>query len=171
VSCGEFTSGFAKGGNVSIPSAVDREAPVLAQHEIDIHAPVDEVWRLHTDVNAWTTWQTDITEAHMDGAMEPGTSFSWSSFDFPVTSTVYEVTGHERILWGGTANGITGIHEWIFEATPEGVHVITDESFSGAPVEAARENMQQLLDASLVAWLAHLKRAAESAAERPSSAG
>jgi hypothetical protein len=31
--------------------------------------------------------------------------------------------------------------------------------------------MQQLLDASLVAWLAHLKRAAESAAETPSSAG
>jgi uncharacterized protein YndB with AHSA1/START domain len=171
VSCREFTGGFAKGGNVSIPSGVDREAPVLAQHEIDIRAPVDEVWRLHTDVNAWTTWQTDITEAHLDGPMEPGTSFSWSSFDFPVTSTVYEVTDYERILWGGTAGGITGIHEWIFEVTPEGVHVITNESFSGAPVEAARANMQQLLDASLVAWLAHLKRAAESGAESPSSAG
>ena len=73
------------------------------------------------------------------GLMEPGVSFSWSSFDFPVTSTVYEVTGHERILWGGTANGITGIHEWIFEATPEGVRVVTNELFSGAPVEAARE--------------------------------
>lgn len=156
---------------MSIPSAVDREAPVLAQHEIDIHASVDEVWRLHTDVNAWTTWQTDITEARMDGRMEPGASFSWSSFDFPVTSTVYEVTDHERILWGGTGAGITGIHEWIFEATSEGVHVVTNESFSGAPVEAARENLQQLLDASLLAWLAHLKRAAESVAESPSSAG
>jgi uncharacterized protein YndB with AHSA1/START domain len=171
VSCGEFTSWFAKGGNVSIPSAVDRDAPVLARHEIDIHAPVDEVWRLHTEVNAWTTWQTDITDARMDGPMEPGASFSWSSFDFPVTSTVYEVTGHERILWGGTANGITGIHEWIFEATPEGVHVVTNESFSGAPVEAARESMQQLLDASLVAWLAHLKRAAEPPQTRPHPAG
>jgi hypothetical protein len=81
------------------------------------------------------------------------------------------VTGRERILWGGTSGGITGIHEWIFEATPDGVHVVINESFGGAPVEAARENLQQMLDASLVAWLAHLKRAAESAAEPPSSTG
>ncbi len=86
---------------------------------------------------------------------------AWSSFGFPVTSTVYEVTDHERVLWGGTASGITGIHEWIFEAPAPGVHVVTNESFSGDPVDADRENMQQMLDASLVAWLTHLKRAAE----------
>jgi uncharacterized protein YndB with AHSA1/START domain len=156
---------------MATPSGVDREAPVLAQHEVDIHASVEEVWRLHTDVNGWTAWQTDITQAHIDGQMEPGASFSWSSFDFPVTSTVYEMTDHERILWGGTAGGITGIHEWIFESTPEGVHVVTNESFTGAPVEAARENLQQLLDASLGAWLAHLKQAAECVADTPSSDG
>jgi hypothetical protein len=94
--------------------------------------------------------------------MEPGASFSWSSFGFPVTSTVYDVTDYTRVLWGGTAGGITGIHEWIFEGTPEGVHVVTNESFSGAAVDADRENMQQLLDASLVAWLDHLKRTAEA---------
>ena len=52
---------------VSTPSTVDEKAPVLARHEIDIQAPVDTVWRLHTNVNAWTTWQTDITEAHIEG--------------------------------------------------------------------------------------------------------
>ena len=146
---------------MSTPSTVDQNAPVLARHEIDIQAPVETVWRLHTNVNAWTTWQTDITEAHIEGRMEPGVSFNWSSFGFPVTSTVYEVTDHARVLWGGTASGITGIHEWIFEETADGVHVVTNESFSGDPVDADRENMQQVLDASLVAWLDHLKRAAE----------
>ena len=43
-------------------------APVFAVHEIDIEAPLDTVWRLHTDVNTWPTWQTDITAAHIDGA-------------------------------------------------------------------------------------------------------
>jgi Polyketide cyclase / dehydrase and lipid transport len=150
-----------EGATVSTPSTVEQTAPVLAQHEIDIRAPLDTVWRLHTNVNAWTNWQTDITEAHIEGPMEPGVSFSWSSFGFPVTSTVYDVTEHARVLWGGTAGGITGIHEWIFQETTGGVHVLTKESFSGAPVDADRENMQAMLDASLVAWLDHLKRAAE----------
>ena len=67
-----------------------------------------------------------------------------------------------RVLWGGTSGGITGIHEWLFAETPKGVHVTTNESFAGDPVEADATSMQQLLDASLVAWLGHLKAAAEA---------
>jgi hypothetical protein len=46
---------------MSTPKGIDRAAPVIAQHEVDIRAPLEIVWRLHTDVNDWTTWQTDIT--------------------------------------------------------------------------------------------------------------
>jgi hypothetical protein len=35
-------------------------------------------------------------------------------------------------------------------------------SFAGEPVEADVASMQSMLDASLVAWLGHLKAAAES---------
>jgi uncharacterized protein YndB with AHSA1/START domain len=147
---------------MTTPSDVDREAPVLAHHETIIQAPLAAVWDLHTDVNAWTTWQTDITAAHIDGRMQPGTSFDWSSYGFPVTSTVYEIVERHRVLWGGTAGGITGIHEWLFEDTPNGTRVTTTESFAGDPVAADREGMQGMLDASLVAWLAHMKAAAEA---------
>jgi hypothetical protein len=68
------------------------------------------------------------------------------------------------VLWGGTANGITGVHEWLFRETPAGVHVTTNESFAGEPVRADVAGMQSLLDASLVSWLGHLKAAAESRA-------
>ncbi len=46
------------------------------------------------------------------------------------------------MLWGGTAGGITGMHEWIFEETADGVHVVTNESFSGDPIDEDWENMQ-----------------------------
>jgi hypothetical protein len=42
--------------------------------------------------------------------------------------------------------------------------VTTTESFAGKPVEADAQGMQALLDASLVAWLGHLKMAGESSA-------
>ena len=147
---------------MTVPTDVDRAAPVIAVHEIDIGAALDTVWRLHTDVNAWPTWQTDITAAHIDGALESGVAFDWTSYGFSVRSTVYDLTERSRVLWGGTSSGITGVHEWLFIETPGGVHVTTTESFGGEPVEADVPGMQTVLDASLVAWLNHLKIAAES---------
>ena len=135
---------------------------MIAVHEVDIEAPLDTVWRLHTDVNAWPRWQTDITGAHIDAAFEPGVSFDWTSYGFSVTSTVYDLAARSRVLWGGTSGGITGVHEWLFSETPGGVHVTTSESFAGESVEADAPGMQTVLDASLVAWLGHLKVAAES---------
>jgi hypothetical protein len=80
-----------------------------------------------------------------------------------VTSTVYAVQDQSRVLWGGTGDGITGVHEWVFTPTPAGTHVETTESFAGAPVEADVAGMQQVLDGSLTSWLNHLKSAAEAA--------
>jgi Polyketide cyclase / dehydrase and lipid transport len=147
---------------MAVPTEIDGAAPVLAHHEVEIEATLDEVWRLHVDVNAWTSWQADITEASIEGAYEVGNSFSWSSYGLAVTSTIYAITPHSRVLWGGTGAGITGIHGWLFAATPDGVRVTTDESFAGEPVEADATNMQTLLDASLVSWLAQMKKTAES---------
>ena len=147
---------------MSIPTGVDGEAPVRAHHETDVKAPLDTVWRLHTDVNGWPAWQSEITAARLDGAFQPGASFEWTSYGFTVVSTIYAVSEQARVLWGGTSGGITGVHEWVFSEIPTGVHVITEESFAGGPVEADVTGMQSALDSSLAAWLAHLKAAAEA---------
>jgi uncharacterized protein YndB with AHSA1/START domain len=146
------------------PSDIDSTAPVIARHGVDIAAPLEAVWRLHTDVNGWPEWQTDITAAHAEGAFVSGAAFTWTSHGFTVTSTIYEVMERSRVLWGGTADGVTGVHEWTFRETPTGVRVQTNESFAGEPVKAAASAMQALLDGSLSSWLGHLKVAAESAA-------
>jgi hypothetical protein len=144
------------------PSDIDSTAPVIARHSVDIAAPLRSAWRLHADVNHWPEWQTDITAAHAEGAFIPGAAFTWTSYGFTVTSTIYEVDEGSRVLWGGTADGITGIHEWIFQETPTGVRVETNESFAGEPVQADADAMQTMLDTSLSSWLVHLKVAAEA---------
>ena len=149
---------------MSAPTDVDRAAPVIAVHEIDIEAPIDTVWRLHTDVNEWPTWQTDITAAHIDGTLQPGVSFDWTSYGFSVTSTVYDLAERSRVLWGGTSDGITGVHDWVFSETPGGVHVRRPSPSPAIPSRLTPPGMQTVLDASLVAWLGHLKAAAESSA-------
>jgi hypothetical protein len=86
---------------MTTPTAVDMSAPVVAHHVMDMKASLDSLWQLHIDVNSCPSWQQAITEAHMDRAFEPGNSFSWSSYDFAVTSQIYEVTDRSRTLWGG----------------------------------------------------------------------
>ena len=148
---------------MSVPTGIDSDAPVIARHQIDINAPLDTVWRLQADVNGWPAWQTDITAARLDGPFEPGSSFTWTTNGyFTVTSTIYAVAERTRTLWGGPAQGVMGIHEWVYTQTPTGTHVATQESFSGQPVEADPTGLQSTLDKSLTAWLGHLKATAES---------
>jgi len=151
---------------MTTPTGIDRDAPVIAHHEIDIAAPLDMVWNLHTDVDAWPAWNLEVTAAKLDGAFAPGNSFTWTSYDFTVTSTIYIVEDHSRTLWGGPAQGIIGTHEWRFAQSPAGVHVITTESFAGDPVDADPTGMQTILDNSLTVWLTRLKQKAESSAPR-----
>jgi hypothetical protein len=148
---------------MTTPTGIDRDAPVIGHHEIDINAPLETVWRLQTNVNGWPAWQTDITAARLDGPFEPGNSFTWTSYGFTVTSTIYAVAERARTLWGGANLGIMGTHEWVYIQTPAGVHVATHESFSGQPVQADATGMQSALDKALTDWLGHLKVAAESA--------
>ncbi len=147
---------------MTTPTDIDRNAPVMAHHQIDIAAPLKRVWDLHTNVEQWPAWNAEVTAASLDGPFGAGRSFTWTSYDFTVTSTLYEVEPRARTLWGGVAQGITGTHEWLFEPTGEGVRVTTNESFAGDPVEADTAGLQAVLDNSLTAWLARMKARAES---------
>ncbi|GAB2855370.1 SRPBCC family protein [Actinocorallia aurea] len=143
---------------------IDETAPVIVRLSTTIDAPIDRVWALHTGIDAWPTWNGDIDTAVLDGPVEPGSSFQWTTHGLDITSTVYEIVPGERIVWGGPASGIDGVHVWTFTADGDRVTVHTEESWAGAPVEAAVEQLGQALHASLESWLAALKTRAEQAA-------
>ncbi|MFC9795713.1 SRPBCC family protein [Streptomyces sp. NPDC127584] len=147
------------------PRTIDENAPVIADHTVRITAPLERIWELHTGIGTWPDWQPAITEARLDGPVAPGTTFHWATAGLSIDSTVYEVDeadgARRRILWGGPAHGITGVHEWTFTQDGETVLVRTRESWAGAPVDADRDTLAAALDDSLVSWLAALKKAAE----------
>ncbi|MFD7613708.1 SRPBCC family protein [Streptomyces sp. NPDC059828] len=122
------------------------------------------MWELHTDIAAWPGWNPDIDQVQFNGPLENGSSFSWRTHGLDITSTVSELVPNERIVWGGPADGITGIHVWTFEQNGDHVIVRTEESWSGAPVEAAADDLGKALSDSLASWLRHLKARAEQCA-------
>ncbi|MFE7532316.1 MFS transporter, partial [Kitasatospora sp. NPDC057542] len=152
---------------------IDTTAPVVVRLAITVDAPPALVWALHTDVEAWPSWNPDVEQARLDGGplTGPGTSFTWRTHGLDITSTVRELAPGRRIVWGGPANGIEGIHVWSFEAAGDGrVTVRTEESWSGPAVDAMPEALEQALRESLERWLDHLRATAEGA-HRAATAG
>lgn len=145
-------------------TTIDETAPVVVRLSIKIDAPLATVWDLHTDIPGWPAWNADIEGAAVNGPLRPGSSFTWRTHGLDITSTVQELVPGERIVWGGPAAGITGVHVWTFEQNSDHVTVHTEESWSGDPVEAATEQLGQALHASLADWLAALKARAELSA-------
>ncbi|MBT2541442.1 SRPBCC family protein [Streptomyces sp. ISL-44] len=142
---------------------IDETAPVIVRLSTVIDAPLERVWDLHTDIDTWPSWNADVDQAELDGPLLPGNSFSWKTHGLDITSTIREIVPGERLVWGGPANGIEGVHVWTFEQTGSRVTVHTEESWSGAPVDAATAELGQALHDSLTAWLAALKSRAEQA--------
>lgn len=141
---------------------IEQNAPVIAREEIMIAAPLETVWKLHTDINNWAQWNKDIDSAQLDAdALAVGKSFSWTTAGMTIVSTVGEIAPRGRIAWSGDASGIFGVHVWKFMRVEGGAIVQTEESWRGAAVNKADEQ-QKALAKSLRAWLESLKREAES---------
>ncbi|ARE73199.1 MULTISPECIES: SRPBCC family protein [unclassified Streptomyces] len=142
---------------------IDETAPVIVRLSLMIDAPLERVWELHTRIDDWPSWNADIDRAVLDGPLAPGSSFGWKAHGLDITSTVLEVVPGERVVWGGPAGGIDGVHVWTFERAGSRVRVRTEESWSGAPVDAAADELKAALHDSLTAWLSGLKARAEQA--------
>lgn len=143
---------------------IDETAPVIVRLSTVIDAPLARVWELHTDVAAWPAWNPDVDRTEVDGPLAPGSTFRWLTHGLDISSTVLELVPGQRIVWGGPAAGITGVHVWTFEKTGDRVTVRTEESWSGDPVHAAADDLRKALHDSLTSWLVRLKDHAERTA-------
>lgn len=142
-------------------TAIDDNAPVTVRVSTTINAPLSLVWDLHTDIAGWARWNASVERIEFAGPLAPGASFRWLTHGLDITSTIFQVVTGERIVWGGPANGIDGIHVWALEEHDGVVTVRTEESWSGAVVEAQPVQLRQALEQSLTDWLHCLKSEAE----------
>ena len=140
---------------------INTAAPVITRDSILIHAPIDTIWGIQTDIAAWPSWQPEVDRAGVDGPLSVGSVFRWHTAGLDITSTVEEIDAPRRIAWSGPAQGIVAIHVWTFDPQDDGVLVRTEESWEGDPVTIQVDVLQPALDASLRNWLLNLKRRAE----------
>lgn len=141
---------------------IDTNAPVFARKEIAIHAPVEKVWELQTDIENWKRWQPDITSAKLEGALEAGTIFRWKAKGLNIVSTLHTVIPLKQIGWTGLSLGMFAIHNWMFEARGKTTLVVTEESLSGWLTRLMILLDPRFLEKSLETSLNNLKFMAEN---------
>ncbi len=149
---------------------VDPAAKARHRAEILVHAPLHRIWDLHTDVEAWTSWQKPAAPMTVR-RLDPGPLRKHSRFQATVqvpsvppstvviNSTVRQLQRGKCLRWTGPADAtgyhIDGVHVWTFHPTRDGVLVRTEESHSGPQADPTS-------DMGLETWLSDLKTTAES---------
>ncbi|SEF23692.1 Polyketide cyclase / dehydrase and lipid transport [Amycolatopsis pretoriensis] len=159
---------------------IDPAAQLHYGAETFVKAPLDTVWKVQTRIEGWPAWQSAVTSAkRLDpGPLHPAARFRWTTpvpatpsspaTTLVITSTVHQVQRDHCVRWSGPAIGEglridRGVHVWTFTPARGGVVVRTEESWTGAQIEADPATAVKYLAPGLDRWLADLKTAAEAA--------
>jgi len=156
---------------------VDPAATIRYRTETVVHASLETIWNLQTDVERWPSWQAPVTSVERldTGELRPGSQFRWTTpvpetpttpaTTLVITSTVEHLTPYRCIRWTGPGEGDglridMGVHVWTFTEVDGGVLVRTEETWTGPQVEADATTSTTYLGYGLEAWLTDLKAAA-----------
>lgn len=140
---------------------LDKNAPLVAKGEILINAPIEKVWKAHTDIDYWPEWQKDVSSARLVGGLKKGSTIKWRAMGMSISSTIEEVSKNKTIGWSGKSIGMNAVHFWYFEKQGNKTKVKTEESLSGWMPKFIKKLKPNFLDESLKRALAELKNYSE----------
>lgn len=138
--------------------AISADAPAVTRQERVVPATPAQVFALLADVEAWPTWQPDVTRVRTSGTLAVGTEFRWHS-GVRVTSRVTHLRPGRAIAWTGRAVGTRAIHTWTLEEDPGGTLVRTEESMDGWLPRMLTSTVQRTLERGVSQVLEALEEA------------
>jgi len=140
---------------------INREAPVIAKAGIEIHAPVEQVWNLLTDIKKWPQWQSGISTTEIYGKAEKGTTFKWESGGISFESVIHTSDTYQSFGWTGTTYGAQATHNWTFREEEGKTFLVVEESLEGILPALFKESFRNNLETGMAKNLKELKTASE----------
>lgn len=115
---------------------VSKSPDVVVERTIDIDAPPAQVMAILRDVDSWTQWDKNVTEArsHAHRPLQQGDAFFQNPGGYPTEARVLDLTDARALRWKGQqpgGGGVTGVHSFQTIALPgQRTRVINREEFS-----------------------------------------
>lgn len=139
-------------------SRIDEEATITARYELEIDAPVEQVWAQLGEPTGWGQWLPDVHDVRVESGVRPDGAFTWKNGKAGIRSRFAVVEPGRELTWSGVSLGARAVHRNVLEPLgPESTHVMSEESMSG-PLLVLFLN-QAKLEALLAAWLTALRAA------------
>jgi hypothetical protein len=142
------------------------------EHSIAIHADMDTVWNIFTDLTCWKNWSTVLGDSSSEhDTLTEGKRFKFCirPFALPVDvePVVEEVVPGKPIVWSGLKYGIHARHEFIFDQGENNVLLTSREIFQAGPVMTLLFHVPKIkLHELSVKMLEELKEASENPESR-----
>jgi len=143
---------------------------MIIEETINITASLERVWEVFMNLTCWADWNTILTDVtSAETCLIEGGKFSCCirpyAFSVYFQPKVVEVIPKKKIVWTGRKYGVSSLHEFFFEETPEGSLIRSREIFSGLPIILGGFLFpKQKLTGLTISFLDDLKRASEAPA-------
>lgn len=155
------TTAGALAQNNSTMRVINNNAPVKCSKTITINANSEKVWAILTNIDNWASWQTDISQPRMNGALQPATTFDWKTGGVKIYSTLHTVEPFENFGWTGKTFGLFAIHNWTLRETNGQTTVSVEESMEGFLAKLLKKSFNKNLEKGMQKWLDLLKQQCE----------
>jgi hypothetical protein len=137
---------------------VNRSAKAYSKATISIEASVVVVFKIISEINNWSRWQTGVAKANIEGEPIKGKSFVWKTGGVNIVSTLHTVDPFTEIGWTGKFLWITAVHNWYLRDEKNGnCQVTVEESLSGFLSGVMKRSLHE----GMIKNLQELKIAAE----------
>jgi Polyketide cyclase / dehydrase and lipid transport len=141
--------------------SINNSAPVKCSKSITIEASTVKVWTAMTNINNWSSWQTDITKPILNGELKPGARFDWNTGGARIHSTLHTVEPFQHFGWTGKTFGMFAIHNWSLAEIKEQTKVSVEESMEGFFASLFKKSFNRNLEHGMQRWLNCLKKECE----------
>jgi uncharacterized protein YndB with AHSA1/START domain len=135
--------------------------PVHVRNEMEIPQPLEHVWAWLIRAQLWPAWYPNSANVRfLKGAgpdLEAGTRFRWKTFGVTIESEVMEFVPKERIAWDAQAFGMDAYHAWVLRETPQGCHVLTEETQHGTLARLQKRVLPNRMYQGHQVWLEALR--------------
>ena len=111
---------------------LDDRAAIKASGEIEINAPVDQVWEVLIDLSAWPRFDPNFSDVKLASTIAVGARASFKIRGFPIQGTFAVVRPNHELTWVGKSLWTKAIDRHVVETKSNNVtRLYIEESLSG----------------------------------------
>jgi hypothetical protein len=141
--------------------SINQLAPVKCTQSIIIKAKPEQVWKVLTNIDNWSNWQSEIGMSSLNGELKSGSTFIWKTGGILINSKLHTVNPYSEFGWTGKTFGMFAIHNWVLTEHENNTIVKVEESMEGLLAKILKSSFNKSLEKGMAFWLEKLKKEVE----------